>query len=434
MLAPKSSQKILSYITGWLTVLGWQATIAAASYLTGTSIQGVIILTSPTYNPKSWHGTLLTWAVVILGLGINTLVSSILAKIEALILILHIVGFVAILIPLVYLAPHTSPEQVFTVFMNSGGWPTQGLSFFVGLVGIVFSFIGTDGAIHMSEEVKNAAIVVPRSMILSVLINGVLGFGFLVAMVFCLGNIEKISSTPPTQYPFMAVFAQAAGSSSGGAGMVAVIIFMFVCGTTTALASSSRMTWSFARDRGLPFPDHLTRVGLRRVGFSKFNVFLTSGQINRRTSLPLYTIFLTTIITCLLALINIGSSVAFNDVISLTVSSLYSSYLICCALLLWRRCTGGIGESSRDAAAKTSLYWGPFRVPGVFGIIVNVVACIFMVIIIFFSFWPPATPTTAVSMNYSVLVFGAVILFSIAYYLTVAHRTYVGPLVEVEVR
>ena len=36
-------------------------------------------------------------------------------------------------------------------------------------------------------------------------------------------------------------------------------------------------------------------------------------------------------------------------------------------------------------------------------------------------------------MNYSVLVFGAVILFSVAYYLMVARKTYVGPLVEVEV-
>ena len=220
-------------------------------------------MTSPTYNPKNWHGTLFAWAVVICSLGINTLVSSVLAKIEVMILILHIVGFVAILIPLVYLAPHSSPQQVFTVFMNAGGWPTQGLSFFVGLVGLVFAFLGTDGAIHMSEEVKNAAVVVPYSMIASVLINGVLGFGMLVAMVFCLGDIDKISSTPPTQYPFMAVFAQAAGSSSGGAGMVAVIIFMFCCATPTALASSSRMMWSFARDRGLPFSDYLSRVGLQ---------------------------------------------------------------------------------------------------------------------------------------------------------------------------
>ena len=433
MLAPKSSRKILSYITGWLTVLGWQALIAAASFLTGTSIQGVIILTSPSYNPKSWHGTLLAWAVVMCGLGINTLVSSVLAKMEATILILHVVGFVAILIPLVYLAPHSSPEKVFTVFMNAGGWPTQGLSFFVGIVGLVFAFLGTDGAIHMSEEVRNAAIVVPHSMILGVLINGVLGFGMLVALVFCLGDVDKITSTPPTQYPFMAIFAQAAGSSSGGSGMVAVILFMFFCATTTALASSSRMMWSFARDRGLPFSDFLSRVGPHREAYPTFEVSLISGQINRRTLLPLYAIFLTTLITCLLALINIGSSVAFNDVISLTVSGLYSSYLICCALLLWRRCTGAIGGSSRNAAGKLGLRWGPFRVPGLWGIANNVVACLFMVLIIFFSFWPPVTPSTAVSMNYSVLVFGAAILFSIAYYFTVAHKTYVGPLIEVEV-
>lgn len=262
MLAPKSSQKILSYTTGWLTVLGWQGLIASAAFLTGTSIQGVVILTTPTYDPKGWHGTLFAWAVVICSLGINALVSSVLAKIEALVLILHVVGFVAILIPLVYLAPHSSAQEVFTVFINAGGWPTQGLSFFVGIVGLVFAFLGTDGAIHMSEEVKNAAVVVPHSMIISVLINGVLGFGMLIATVFCLGDVDKITSTPPIQYPFMGVFAQAAGSSAGGSGMAAVIIFMFLCATMTALASSSRLTWSFARDRGLPFSRYLSQVRL----------------------------------------------------------------------------------------------------------------------------------------------------------------------------
>ena len=198
---------------------------------------------------------------MICSLSINTLVSTVLAKIETLILILHIAGFLAILVPLVYLAPHSSPQEVFGVFVNAGGWPTQGVSFFVGIVGIVFAFVGTDGAIHISEEVKNAAVVVPRSMIMSVLINGLLGFGMVIAMVFCLGDIDQIVSTPPTQFPFMAVFAQAAGSRAGGAGMVALIIFMFLSATITTMASSSRMAWSFARDRGLPFPDILSRVG-----------------------------------------------------------------------------------------------------------------------------------------------------------------------------
>ena len=132
-------------------------------------------------------------------------------------------------------------------------------------------------------------------------------------------------------------------------------------------------------------------------------------------------------------MISIGSSVAFNNVISLTISGLYSSYLICCVLLLWRRCTGGVGGTSRDPVGKLGMQWGPFRVPGLLGIAINVVACVFMIVIIFFSFWPPATPTTAESMNYSVLVFGAVVLFSLAYYVTIAHKTYVGPLVELEV-
>ena len=266
MLAPKSSARVLSYITGWLTVLGWQACITAASYLTGTGIQGVVILTVPAYNPKMWHGTLITWALVACAFGINTFVSTVLAKIETIVLILHIVGFVALLIPLVYLAPHSSPRDVFSLFVNAGDWPTQTVSFFVGIIGIVFAFVGTDGAIHMSEEVKNAALVVPHSMIVSVLINGALGFAMVIAVLFCLGDIDKITSTPPTQYPFMAIFAQAAGSNSGGAGMIAVILFMFVCATTSVLASSSRMTWSFARDLGLPYSNYLSRVSLHLHG------------------------------------------------------------------------------------------------------------------------------------------------------------------------
>jgi hypothetical protein len=32
-----------------------------------------------------------------------------------------------------------------------GGFPSQGLSFFVGMVGCIFSFAGGDAAVHVSE-------------------------------------------------------------------------------------------------------------------------------------------------------------------------------------------------------------------------------------------------------------------------------------------
>lgn len=129
-------------VVGWLTVAGWQALVASGGYLCGTLIQGLIVLNHPGYEFERWHGTMLFWAVLLVAIFINTVVSSMLPKIEGLILILHVLGFFAVLIPLVYMAPHGSASDVFTLFLNEGNWRTQGLSFFVGLLGSAFSFLG----------------------------------------------------------------------------------------------------------------------------------------------------------------------------------------------------------------------------------------------------------------------------------------------------
>ena len=62
--------------------------------------------------------------------------------IEGLILILHVLGFVAVLVPLVCLAPHGSAASVFQTALNEGGWPTQGLAYCVGFIGNVATFVG----------------------------------------------------------------------------------------------------------------------------------------------------------------------------------------------------------------------------------------------------------------------------------------------------
>lgn len=171
-----------------------------------------------------------------------------------------------------------------------------------------------------------------------------------------------------------------------------------------------------------------------------------------------------TVIPCLLNLIYIGSSTAFNDVISLSVSGLYASYLLPCSFLLWRRVTGQIRPHRTREALDTEvatrrdgdtnlqqlsiednsdsdilvdekvLEWGPWRVPGLLGTINNAYACIFCVWVLFWSFWPPSTPVTAENMNYSVLVTGAVVIFAVARYFLVAKLEYRGPLVDYEVK
>ena len=142
MLAPRSSRKFLSFLTGWLTATGWQALVASGGYLSGTLIQGVIVLNNPQYDPKRWQGTLLLWAVVLVAVFINTVISSLLPMLEGLILIIHVLGFFAIMIPLVYMSSHASSSSVFTTFVVGGGWGSRGLSFWVGIIGNVFAFLG----------------------------------------------------------------------------------------------------------------------------------------------------------------------------------------------------------------------------------------------------------------------------------------------------
>ena len=148
---------------------------------------------------------------------------------------------------------------------------------------------------------------------------------------------------------------------------------------------------------------------------------------------------ITTTICALLALIGIGSAVAFNDIISISVVGLYASYLVATMLLLWRRVTGSIRPASESSiestivnAPNSTLTWGPFKMPRVIGALVNGVAVAYMIIIFLFAFWPPALPVGPATMNYACLVFGATVLLSITWYFVHARKVYKGPVVEIE--
>ena len=70
---------------------------------------------------------------------------------EGLVLVLHLFGFFAILIPLWVLAPRSDASTVFTEFTNGGNWPTIGLACLVGMLSPVFALLGTDAAIYMGS-------------------------------------------------------------------------------------------------------------------------------------------------------------------------------------------------------------------------------------------------------------------------------------------
>lgn len=113
----------------------------------------------------------------------------------------------------------------------------------------------------MSEEVRNASTDVARSMLLSLGINGCLALGMLISVLFSAPDIQGLmddtSSTTPV---FMRIFEYATGSVVGATIMTVIIIALEFCSAMGCLAAASRMTWSFARDFGLPFAPALQKV------------------------------------------------------------------------------------------------------------------------------------------------------------------------------
>ena len=95
-VAPRYWQKALSYTSGWLSTLAWQAFVAVDSYICASIIQALITLNNPDYIPARWQTTLLMIAVLC-GMGaFNIFLARWLAMIEGFFAVLHFITWIAV--------------------------------------------------------------------------------------------------------------------------------------------------------------------------------------------------------------------------------------------------------------------------------------------------------------------------------------------------
>lgn len=117
----------------------------------GLIIQGLIAFNDASYEFHNYHGTLLSIAVIAFAIVFNTVLAQRLPLLEGIIVLLHILGFFAVIIPLWIMAPRTRPEIALLQFTNNGGWSTTGLAAMVGLNGPLSVLIGYDCSVHMCK-------------------------------------------------------------------------------------------------------------------------------------------------------------------------------------------------------------------------------------------------------------------------------------------
>ncbi|KAI0018942.1 amino acid/polyamine transporter I [Xylariomycetidae sp. FL0641] len=392
--APRSHQQFISYLMGWLCVLGWQTSCASTAYISGTQIQGLVVLNYPDYVAEPWHGTMLTIAVAAFAVVFNTLLARKLPLIEGIVLVIHIFGFLGILVTLWVLSPRSDAKTVFTKFNDGGHWGSAGSSTIMGITAGVLPLLGADAAVHMSEELRDAGRSLPRTMISTTIFNGALGWIMIITYCFCIGDLDTALSSA-TGYPYMEVFYNATQSSAGATAMAVFVTLMTIFSNLAMVATASRQLYAFARDKAVPFSPWFSSV---RPGWD----------------VPLNSIFTTFVCSSLLALINIGSALALNTITGLGTTSILSSYICSIGCMVWRRWT------------HVPLLPSKFSL-GRWGLAINIASEAFLIVVFVLAFFPVSPSPDAAGMNWGILIYGVVVLFSILYYQLRGKHQYAGP-------
>ena len=112
----------------------------------------------------------------------------------------------------------------------------------------------------IGAEVKRVRTRAPYSIIFSTVASAIIQWAFLICILFTIGNVEAVTNTP-TQLPIIEVYYLATNSMAATNVFVVAIATVVFVGLFNSFASVSRLTWAFARDRGLPFSDFFSKVG-----------------------------------------------------------------------------------------------------------------------------------------------------------------------------
>lgn len=393
--APPSFQKSLSYIVGWSAGIGWVSGIPACAQMLSSLVIGMILLVNPEAEiGELWHVTLIMMLWLFLMVGFNIFLAQHLPLAEGIVLVLHVFAFFAFLILFWTMAEQSPADEVFTSFYDGGGWGSLSVSALVGLSTPLWCFIGPDAGAHMSEELKDASVVLPKAMMWAVFFNGIFGIIMMITFVFCGGALDSVLESP-TGVPVLQAVYNATGSVAGTIVMGTILVILVFFAAVSVTAASSRQIWAFSRDRGLPFSSWIEHV---RPGWD----------------IPVNALLVCLGTSLVLACINFGSDVTLNAIVSISNAALIFSYIISIGCVRLKRLRGEPLLARRWSLGK----WGG---------IVNDLALAFLLAAFIFSFFPMTPNPTAVDMNWAALMFGALAILATVNYFVSARKSYVAP-------
>jgi len=397
-IAPTKWVPSISWITGWLNLLGQVAGVASSEYGSAQLLLAAVSMASNfTYLPTAGQTVGVMAALTFFCGLVNSLSTYWMEKVTRGYVIFHVLVLVTCCIALLAKTPDKhNAKYVFTDTSGGvSGWQPLGFAWLFGFLSVSWVMTDYDATAHITEEISEPEKKAPWAISMAMAFTYVAGFLFNIVLVFCMGDPAEILDSKIAQ-PVAQIFYNSLGSAGGVFYTVcAFIILQFVCFTATqALA---RTFFAFSRDRLIPGSKIWTKI-------------------NARTGTPLYAVWLSIALCIIINLVALGSYAAISGVFNVCAIALDWSYVIpiFCKILFHDRFVPGPWYMGK---------WGYW---------VNIWACLWTLFVSVIFVLPTLRPVTALNMNYASAFLGGIFVAAGIYWVVSGRHWYVGPLSEAE--
>ncbi|WP_081863927.1 APC family permease [Mycetocola saprophilus] len=358
------------WFTGWVMIIAQTLTVAVAAIAVQAVLpsiwDGFQIIGGPGADPSltsdtgAQNAVLLGVILLVITTVVNILSVRIMAFATSVGVIVETIGLILVVAAL-FLLPARSPAVVFT---TEGAAPSDSpyiWAFLASSLMAAYVLVGFDSAGELAEETH-----APRKTIAKTIINAVVvsGLGGALLIIATLVAAPSLSDGKLAAGGIAYVVTERLGPVFGRLLLVAVAVAVFAC-TLAVQTSGSRMIYSMARERALPF-------------------WRTLARVSPRTGTPIATSIVIGVGAALALAVNFGHNAIFTALSSLCIAMLYLAYLGVTVPLMFARLraprdwhSGGINEDGK-----------PLFALGRWGLPLNVLAVLYQIAMVINLAWP----------------------------------------------
>ena len=333
--ATRMGGAVWGWMAGWLMLVAQVVTVAAAAIALEIVLpavwSGFSIVDNPTENAVVLGSILLliTTTITAVGVKVMSMINSIGVTCE-------LVGVVLLCIALFSKAKR-GPGIVLHTGVGVGHGGGYLWSFIISGLMAAYVMVGFDSAGELSEETKNPRKTAPRTILRALVVSGIGGALMLLATLMAAPSTTDGSLGDPTKgLPY--VLTSRLGDTLGRVFLIDVAIAVSVC-TLAIQTATTRMIFSMARDRVLPFSTAL-------------------GTVNKRTGTPIRPAVVVGLLTVGLLYLNVHNASVFLALSSVCIMLLYIAYLMVTVPLLAQRLKGWPANVDTQAGLFSLARWG----------------------------------------------------------------------------